>query len=130
MIFRIKNLINAVQTDEKVSVFEEQTTPGSGPPLHNHRAQLEIFHIIKGQHLFRLGEQEILASSGECVLAPVGIPHTFKNVDQEDGLIHFELMPSGTSEVFFERISKDFDGINDIGGFFAEHGMDLLGPPL
>ena len=98
--------------------------------MHNHREQLEIFHIIKGQHLFRLGEQELLASPAECVLVPVGVAHTFKNVDEEVGLIHFELMPSGTSEVFFERISTDFDGINDLGAFFSEHGMDLLGPPL
>jgi hypothetical protein len=41
MIFRIKNLIQASQTNESVSVFEEITAPGFGPPLHNHRQQLE-----------------------------------------------------------------------------------------
>jgi hypothetical protein len=103
---------------------------GFGPPLHNHRQQLEIFHIIKGQHLFRLGETEIIANPGECILVPAGLAHTFKNVDQEDGLIHFELLPSGSSEAFFERLAHAFDEIGDMRAFFTEHAMDLLGPPL
>lgn len=98
--------------------------------MHSHREQLEIFHIIKGQHIFRLGEEEIVANPGECILVPAGLPHTFKNVNQEEGLIHFELMPSGSSEVFFERLTNAFDEIGDMRAFFNEHGMDLLGPPL
>jgi quercetin dioxygenase-like cupin family protein len=130
MNFRIRNLVGARQTDSNVSVFEEVTAPGFGPPLHSHLAQLEIFHIIKGQHKFRLGEQEVEAGPGDCVFVPAGIPHTFQNVDSEDGLIHFELLPSGSAEAFFERLVTDFAGIEDMGAFFHEHGLALLGPPM
>jgi quercetin dioxygenase-like cupin family protein len=130
MQFRIKNLVPENQTGGGISVFEEVTTPGFGPPLHNHRSQLELFHIIKGQHKFRLDDQEILASPGDCVFIPAGVAHTFKNIDTTDGLIHFELLPSGTAEAFFARLVADFEGIGDMGAFFDEHGMDLLGPPI
>jgi mannose-6-phosphate isomerase-like protein (cupin superfamily) len=130
MNFRIQNLVNTGQTGSSISIFEEVTAPGFGPPLHNHHNQLEIFHIIRGKHKFRLGEEEIEAGPGDCVLVPAGVAHTFKNIDSEDGLIHFELLPSGSSEAFFERLASDFGGIEDIGAFFQAHGMDLLGPPI
>jgi hypothetical protein len=64
------------------------------------------------------------------VLIPAGAPHTFQNVDTEEGLIHFELFPSGTAETFFERLVTDFANIEDMAAFFREHGLELLGPPL
>jgi quercetin dioxygenase-like cupin family protein len=130
MNFRIQNLVNQSQTNGRVSVFEEVTTPGFGPPLHSHDAQLELFHIVKGQHKFVLRDEEIMAGPGDCVLIPAGAPHTFQNVDTEEGLIHFELFPSGTAETFFERLVTDFANIEDMAAFFREHGLELLGPPL
>lgn len=130
MSFRIKNLVNSGQTGSSVSVFEEVTAPGSGPPLHTHHSQLEVFHVIKGRHKFRVGDDEIETSPGDCVFIPAGVPHAFRNIDSEDGLLHFELLPSGSAESFFERLVTDFGGIEDIGAFFQAHGMDLLGPPI
>jgi len=130
MNFRIQNLVNAGQTGNSISIFEEVTAPGFGPPLHSHLAQLEIFHVIKGRHKFRLAEQEIEAGPGDCVLVPAGVPHTFKNIDSEDGLLHFELLPAGSAEAFFYRLVTDFAGIDDMGAFFQEHGLALLGPPI
>jgi quercetin dioxygenase-like cupin family protein len=130
MQFKIRNLAGGRQTGGRISVFAEVTTPGFGPPLHRHISQLELFHIIKGQHKFRLDDREIVAGPGECVVIPAGAVHTFKNVDAEDGLIHFELLPSGTEEAFFARLVNDFEGIGDMAAFFAEHGLELLGPPI
>jgi quercetin dioxygenase-like cupin family protein len=130
MNFRIRNLVAAQQTNNNISIFEEVTAPGFGPPLHSHLAQLEIFHIIRGRHKFRLGDQEIEAGPGDCVFIPAGVPHTFKNIDSKDGLIHFELLPSGSAETFFNRLVTDFATIDDMGAFFQEHGLALLGPPI
>jgi quercetin dioxygenase-like cupin family protein len=130
MNFRISKLVGASETGGSISVFAEVTTPGFGPPLHSHLSQLELFHIIKGQHKFRLGEQEIVVGPGKSVLIPAGVAHTFQNVDAEDGLLHFELLPSGLSEPFFDRLVNDFEGISNMAAFFSEHGLELLGPPL
>jgi quercetin dioxygenase-like cupin family protein len=130
MNFRIQNLVSASQTEGSVSVFAEETSPGFGPPLHSHVSQIELFHIVKGQHKFRLGDEEITVGPGDCVLVPAGVPHTFQNVDEENGRLHFELLPSGTAEAFFDRLVNDFEGIGDMAAFFGEHGLELLGPPL
>ncbi len=130
MKFRVANILSGQETEGRVSIFTETTTPGFGPPLHSHPAQMEVFHIFRGQHKFRLGEREIIAGPGECVFIPAGTAHTFKNVDDQEGLIHFELLPSGSAEPFFDRLVSAFDQIEDMGAFFREHGLELLGPPL
>ncbi len=130
MNFRIRTLVKGSETEERISVFEEVTAPGFGPPLHSHPSQLELFHIIKGQHRFLLGDEELIAGPGDCVVIPAGVAHTFQNVAGEDGLVHFELLPAGAAEPFFDRLVSDFTGIADMGAFFAEHGLELLGPPL
>ncbi|MFW5713181.1 MAG: cupin domain-containing protein [Brevefilum sp.] len=130
MKFQIKNLVSGQASADQISIFEEITKPGFGPPLHNHHDQMEVFHILKGKHLFHLDGREIIANPGDCVMIPSGMSHTFKNDDTDDGLIHFELIPSGSSEAFFDRLVNDFEGIEDMGKFFKEHGLDLLGPPI
>jgi hypothetical protein len=55
-----------------------------------------------------------------CVFIPVGFAHTFKNLNTADGLIHFELLPSGTRDAFFARLAADFEGIDDLGAFFTD----------
>lgn len=130
MQFRIRNLIRGNQTGNALSGFEEVTTPGFGPPLHNHVSQYEIFHVLKGRHRFQVGDESFVAGPGRCVLIDSKVPHTFINIDDEDGLLHFELLPSGSSEEFFMHLVSDFDSIDDMGAFFQKHGMTLLGPPL
>ncbi len=126
----IRPLISADASGGAVSAFEEVTTPGSGPPLHAHRSQSEVFHIIKGRHKFAFEDREVVLDTGGCIFIPVGTPHTFMNVDDADGIIHFELLPSGKADTFFHRLVEDFASIEDLPTFFAEHDIDLLGPPL
>ena len=130
MQFKISVLLGGAMTHDKVSVFSEVTSPGSGPPLHSHVAQIEIFHVIKGRHKFVLNEKEMVAVPGDCILIPVGAAHTFQNIDSDEGLLHFELLPSGSSEEFFTRLVADHASIADMPAFFQEHGLELLGPPL
>ncbi len=46
--FDIKCLVSSAQTGGAISVFEETTEPGKGPPRHIHKEQMEIFHVISG----------------------------------------------------------------------------------
>ena len=128
--FKISTLLSGTTTNDRVSVFSEVTSPGSGPPLHSHVAQIEIFHVIEGRHRFVLDGKEMVALPGDCVLVPVGAAHSFKNIDSQEGLLHFELLPSGSSEEFFARLVADPASIADMPAFFREHGLQLLGPPL
>lgn len=124
----IKCLSSGKFTDGKVSVFEEIVAPHSGPPLHTHENQFEIFHVISGHIQFELeGKRIDVHSGGSFVISP-GKMHSFINKSDKESVIHFELLPSGNSEQFFEKLtSGDFE---DIAMLFEEHGLKLLGPPL
>lgn len=113
-----------------VSVFEEVVAPGSGPPIHAHRHQGEIFHIIEGRFRFYLAGKEQEAGPGDAVFIPRRTAHAFQNIGDAPARLHFELFPANTAEAFFRRLAEDFDQLDDPGEFFSEHGMDLLGPPL
>ncbi len=124
----IKCTVSAKDTEGKVSVFEEIVAPNSGPPLHTHETQFEIFHVISGHIQFEVEGKRIDVFSGGTALIPPGAQHTFINKNEGESVIHFELLPSGSSEEFFEKlVAGDFE---DLPKFFEEHGLKLLGPPI
>lgn len=128
--FNIRCNIPAAATNGVLAGFEERTNPGAGPPLHTHRDQTEIFHIIHGRFLFALGDQRIEATTGDTVVVPPGAAHAYKNIGDTEGVLHFEMVPPGNTEEFFERLVNEFNAIEDHAAFFDAYGMDLNGPPL
>lgn len=110
--------------------FEQTTQPGEGPPLHTHRNESELFHIIDGRYVFECNGERREAAAGDTVLIPPGAPHSFKNIGDTPGRVHFILFPPADYEKFFERVVNEFNNIEDHAAFFNEYGMDLNGPPL
>lgn len=130
MKLMVETLISGRDTGEALAVFDEITPARAGPPLHRHRHQIEIFHVIRGRYRFLVDGRETQATAGDCLIVPAGAAHTFQNLDDEASELHFELLPAGQAERFFERaVAGDFDE-NKMAEFFEEFDMDLLGPPL
>ena len=124
----ITRVIPASKSDGKVSVFEEVVGPKQGPPRHRHRNQLEIFHVISGRIRFQIEDQTTDVAAGGTAIIPPGKSHAFVNLSDDEAVIHFELLPSGTSEVFFEKLTTG--DIDDPAKLFGDHDLDLLGPPM
>jgi quercetin dioxygenase-like cupin family protein len=61
-----------------ISVLEHRARQGDSPPLHVHRTEDEIFHVLAGELRFRIAETERRATAGEILLAPRGVPHTYR----------------------------------------------------
>ena len=58
--------------------------PGwGGPPQHIHRAHNEAFFILTGTVKFTSGREDLIATPGSLVTAPIGDPHTFANADAQ-----------------------------------------------
>jgi len=55
-----------------------QEAYGAGPSLHVHTYP-EIFVILSGTALFKIGEEVIEAQSGDVLFGPANVPHKFKN---------------------------------------------------
>jgi quercetin dioxygenase-like cupin family protein len=78
--------ISTEDTAGAFAVFEDQTPPQAGPPLHSHRYQDEWWYIRKGRYRFQVDSQIILAGPGDTVFAAKGTRHAFQNIGSETGL--------------------------------------------
>lgn len=130
MKFDIRCIIPSTETGGKMAAFEEKVPPRAGPPLHTHKTQHEIFHIISGTFLFQSDGNQVTLGTGDSISIPPGAVHSFKNIGSETGTIHFELLDAGKSEEFFARIVSEFPDIEDVPAFFEQYGLELMGPPL
>lgn len=70
--------VSAQSGVQGMSVLEMTLPIGHSPPLHIHRNQDEIFHILEGTMRFHVNGGEMTAHAGQTVLAPRNVPHTFR----------------------------------------------------
>ncbi len=49
------------------------------PPPHVHRSHEEGFYVVEGEIEFVVGGETARVGAGGWVLAPIGVPHTFRN---------------------------------------------------
>ena len=81
---RFRILDDGLEVDKRLGVAECILAPGwPGPPQHIHREHDEMFYVLTGTVRFTSGTQDVLASEGSLVTAPIGEPHTFGNADPE-----------------------------------------------
>jgi mannose-6-phosphate isomerase-like protein (cupin superfamily) len=130
----VKIKISSRDTNGAFAVFEAQTPPLEGPPLHRHNEHDEWWFIARGEYRFVVDGQEIDACAGATVFAPKGSSHTFQNVGSEPGWTITTVVPGGV-DLFFEEI----DAVSPRGvrpdpekilPVFEKYGQELLGPPM
>ncbi len=66
------------QGTDGISVLEHHAPEGDSPPLHVHHTEDEVFHVLDGVLRLRVAEGERVLGAGETVLAPKGVPHTYR----------------------------------------------------
>jgi len=110
-------------------------SPKSGPPLHVHHTQEEVFHILKGRFKFQAGDETTICEKGDFAYIPAGTPHAFINLSDEPGQFIAVFTPGGTNK-FFEEFGPMMNADGGppeqevIAALLEKHGMTLLGPPL
>ena len=103
-----------------------------GPPRHFHYDQEEFFHVLKGRYVFEVGDDRFEAGPGDSLLGPRRVPHTFMFLGEGDGKLLIAYQPAGKMESFFTALAEHA-GIPAPAEFkrlFADHGMEITGPPL
>jgi mannose-6-phosphate isomerase-like protein (cupin superfamily) len=126
--------ISSGDTGGAFAVFEGQTQPLEGPPLHSHRGQDEWWYILEGEYKFEVDGQEIYADAGAIVFAPRGSRHTFQNIGSARGRTLTTVVPGGI-DLFFEELESaaprgTVPDPAKLLPIFMKHGQELLGPPL
>jgi mannose-6-phosphate isomerase-like protein (cupin superfamily) len=74
-------------------------------PLHVHANEDELFYVIEGDHVFRVGDEAFHAGPGAIVFAPRGVPHSHRRVQPRTGRFLTMLAPAGF-EGFFRALSE------------------------
>ncbi|HLI03048.1 MAG TPA: cupin domain-containing protein [Terracidiphilus sp.] len=74
--------------------------PGTGPALHLHNSQEEWFYAMEGEAVLQVGDERVHIHSGESVLAPRGVPHTFSAAGAPARLL-IAFTPAGKMEQYF-----------------------------
>jgi len=104
------------ETDGQFCLFEVATTPGFGPPLHEHY-WAEFFYVLEGEYEFtRLvdGEAKVtVAGPGTSVSMPPRVPHTFRNPAGTLSRMLVMHSPAGL-EAFFESLGVPVEHVGDV----------------
>jgi quercetin dioxygenase-like cupin family protein len=126
-----------------ISVLEHRMPHGSSPPLHVHRTEDELFHILEGEYRVIVQDQEQRVGPGTILLAPKGMPHTYR-VESAQGGRCLTITVRGDFERFVRAMSRpaerlelpklagapSAEAIQALKTTAAQYGIEFVGPPL
>lgn len=84
-----------------MAAVELMVPPRSGPPLHIHVNEDELFFVIEGEATFWINGETKVASQGQTAFVPRNLPHTFANLTGSPSRLLAIFSPGGL-EGFFE----------------------------
>jgi quercetin 2,3-dioxygenase len=123
--------VSKKDTNNQLSIFEYTGLEKSGPPLHVHFAQDEVFQVTEGSYRFVVGEEQMQLNVGDTIFLPRNIPHTWIQLTDK-GKLTYLVQPAGTMEEFFRKMSALTrpPTPEEAQKIHKAHGMKVVGPPL
>jgi quercetin dioxygenase-like cupin family protein len=123
--------VSKKDTDNSLSIFEYTGYEKSGPPLHLHFSQDEIFQVTEGSYRFVVGKEQMLLNPGDTIFLPRNIPHTWIQLT-DHGKLTYMVQPAGTMEEFFRAMGAltKLPTPEEAQKIHMAHGMKVVGPPL
>jgi Cupin domain len=98
----------------------------------------DSFCLLRGQLAMRCGDDTFVASAGDYVSLPKGVPHALSNVGEEEAVL-LQTHDADSFLTFIRRVgipgdqprpdpaSLDYAAMNNVAG---ETGQPVLGPPM
>jgi quercetin dioxygenase-like cupin family protein len=126
-----------------IAVMESLAPRGDSPPLHIHHTEDEAFHVLEGELRVRAGDADVTLGAGETLLAPKGVPHTYR-VESREGARWLVVTTRGDFERFVRSLSRPAERpelptpegsptpqqTDALAAAARKHGIELVGPPL
>ncbi|SEE29736.1 cupin domain-containing protein [Jiangella alba] len=118
-------------TGGSLTVLEFLVEAKSGPALHTHARDDELWFVLDGEFRFRTGERLTQVSAGGLAFGPRGTPHCFQNVGDAPGRLLVVTTPAGL-ERFFEQFAALQAPVSaeQLATVAHASGVDFVGPPL
>ncbi|WP_315833241.1 cupin domain-containing protein [Bradyrhizobium prioriisuperbiae] len=102
--------------------------PGTFVPPHVHPTQDEFIYVLSGRYDLWLDGKESIATAGDLVRMPKGIPHGIFNKSGDTATSLFWVAPTRSLKTLFERIHNVPDPA-EVVRIAAEHEVNFLPPP-
>ncbi len=127
--------VSGGDTGGDLCIYDTYRDSKGGPALHRHYFQDEWFYVIRGQFIAQVGGDTLRLAPGDSAFAPRNIPHAFAMVSEGEGQMLVLFQPAGSMEDFFRQMAKFGKEIPKgqealVKQLWADHGMEVLGPPL
>jgi quercetin dioxygenase-like cupin family protein len=131
------------QGTDTISLLEHLAPRGHSPPIHVHRTEDELFHVLTGDFRFQVGSDEHRLRSGAFLLTPKGIPHTFL-VESKQGGRWLTVTTHADFERFVRTVGRPAllaelppspgpptpEQVAHLTEVASRYGIELVGPPL
>lgn len=95
-------------------------TGADGAPPHHHEHSHEVFYVLGGTMLFRLGSTLTTVSKGGLVVIPPGLPHVFGAAEGEEADVFVVLSPGIERFGYFERLAEISRGEAEFASLIPE----------
>jgi mannose-6-phosphate isomerase-like protein (cupin superfamily) len=120
------------KTDGSLTVIEIVVAPKSGPALHNHVREDELWYVIDGDFRFKAGDVMLRASTGGMAFGPRGTAHCFQNIGNAPGRLLVITTPSGLERFFeqFAELPTGPTGPERLAAVGHANWVEFVGPPL
>lgn len=135
--------VAAAEGTDGLSVLEHHAPYGDSPPLHIHHTEDEVFHVLEGEMRFRVGDGEQRGGAGAILLAPKGVPHTYR-VESPHGARWITVTAHQDFEQFVRALGRPAErdelpppsgppspaAVQALAATARRFGIELVGPPL
>jgi quercetin dioxygenase-like cupin family protein len=138
-IDKITFLITGEQNGGAFFMAEVSVLPGGGNPPHIHSREEETFYVQQGTLTVQVDGKTQIASPGDFICLPRGVPHSFKNTGDVEAKFLLVASPAGLEKFFEEAFYPADPGVPPPAmdeAFFArllaaatKYGMEFLPPP-
>jgi quercetin dioxygenase-like cupin family protein len=135
--------VSASDGQDGLSIQEHLVPYGFSPPLHLHRAEDEVLHVLEGEFRVRVEDRERRLGAGDVLLVPQGVPHTYRVESAQGGRV-LAITARGDFERFVRAVSRpaerpelpkpagppSADALQELRATAAKYGIEFVGPPL
>jgi quercetin dioxygenase-like cupin family protein len=125
-----------------ISTMESLARRGDSPPYHVHHTEDEVFHMIEGELVLLVDGKTRRLRAGETVLAPKGVPHTYRVVSEQarwlvttthgdfERFVREMARPAAAAELPTHAGPPTPEQQQALAEVSLRHGIELIGPPL
>lgn len=120
------------QCDGAMTLFETESPPDAGPPLHVHEDQDEWLFVLEGEIRVRVGDDILPVPAGAFVFLPRGTAHCWQTVGSGPARFLGFFAPAGMDRFFreFGALPEHARTIDSFAALAPIGGMTVVGPPL